>query len=98
MPLPVVLLLLLELPFDEGLLHDLLGEDGHLLGRGDPGLLGGGGDGEVGGTCGLTWEHEWRHSSGWGGARRTREHHVGGQGGGDEGVGGLPLHRHQLQN
>ena len=61
MPLSEVLPLLLQLLLDESLLHDVLREDGHLLGGGNS-LLCWRRDGEVGGRS--WWEHERRHSAG----------------------------------
>ena len=92
MPLPVILLLLLQLPLDEGLLHDLLGEDGHLLGGGHPGLRGPGRDGEVGGA-GTRGEHQGRDSSGRGLGRKRKTGHRHGRG-----QPSLSLHRDQLQH
>ena len=48
------------------LLHDLLGEDGHLLGGGDAGLLGGWGDRQVCRGC-----HEGEHKGGDSAGRST---------------------------
>ena len=74
------------------LLHDLLGEDGHLLGGGDPGLLGPGRDGEVGGAS--PWgEHQGRDSGGRGLGRKWKTGYWHGRG-----QTALSLHRDQFEH
>ena len=64
MPLSEVLPLLLQLLLDESLLHDVLGQHSHLLGRRNPLLVGRRRDRQVGrgarGTCWAWGEHQGR--------------------------------------